>query len=176
MTCRRVTAWLDSGMPPGEAAAVLEHAAGCAECTTRVAAARELEAWLGQEPVAMGPEFTAGVMARVAATRPQPVLLPRSPVAWWVRAVADPACALALVASALLVWGFHRLPELERAIESGKRAILATLEARAPRLLDEAIWSAVVLSVGPTLILASIALYRWAVRQANAGALAAGRR
>ena len=175
-TCRRLRDWLDSGMPPDETAAALRHTAECAECAARIAAARELEAWLEGEPAATAPGFTAAVMARVAATRPQPVLLPRSPLAWWVRAIADPACALALVASALLVWGCRWLPELEGAIGAGRYAVLATLGERAPQLLDTEIWSKVVLSLAPISILASIALYRWAAQHVYTAALAAGRR
>ena len=163
MTCERFAAWLDAGMPPDGAAAALEHAAGCTECTLHVAAASELEMLLGNEPPAAPAAFTAAVMARVTATRPPTSLLPTSPLPWWVRAAADPASALALVASALLLWGIDRIPAIAGAIDSMRNAAMATLGAQAPRLLDAGIWSAVVVSLAPALIVASLELYRWSV-------------
>ena len=172
MTCRRFAAWLDSGMPSGEASEALAHEGVCPDCALCASAARELDALLRMEAPPAPSTFTAGVMSRVEAIRPRPVWLPASPLSWWVRALADPACALACVAGALLLGGIDRIPEIEGLVVSAKSAVIATLGARAPGLLDASTWSKVAVALAPALILASNALYRWSVRQVQDAGLA----
>ena len=176
MRCSDFAAWLDAGMPPEGAAAALEHATECTACTRGATAANELEALLASAPPAAPAAFTGAVMARVTLNRTRAALLPASPLPWWVRAAADPAAALALVASALLLRGLGRIPAIEGAIASMRDAFVTTLGARAPRLLDDGIWSVLVMSLAPALILASIALYRSSVLRVQAAMLAGLRR
>jgi hypothetical protein len=172
MRCGHFERWLDSGMPVEGAVEARVHAAACAGCAARESAARELEVLLAVDPPAAPSGFTATVMTRIAARRRLPLLLPANPLPWWVRAAADPACALALVSAALFVWGLDRMPVLVGAIGAWERALVASLGSRAPQLLDAGTWSAVAVSLVPTVILASLTLYRWSLRRVQAAALA----
>ena len=53
-----------------------------------------------------------------------------------------------------------------------EQTLVAGLGARAPHLLDVGTWSAVAVSLAPTMILASLALYRWSLRRVQWAVLA----
>ena len=102
MNCDEFTRWLDEGLP-GSNLRAEAHAAECARCAGELAAARELERLLADGPPAPAANLTGRVMARVAAEPRVPVMA-EDPVAWWIRAAANPACGLAALTAGLLLW------------------------------------------------------------------------
>jgi hypothetical protein len=111
MNCGAVEHWLNEGMPGRGAATARAHAARCPLCGPRLAAAERVEALLaaaarGTPPAPAG--FADRVLARIevdsarqapaggrgAATHPVP--RPAHPLAWWIRAGADPAIPIAI--------------------------------------------------------------------------------
>jgi hypothetical protein len=126
--CSEFERWLDQGRPASSDRLKREHAAGCARCSAQLSVALELDAALEEAPSAAPAALTERVMARVAAMRPHaPGQAARSQSAhgspdgfatpaleWWVRAAADPASALALALSALLLWRAETLVTLAR--------------------------------------------------------------
>jgi hypothetical protein len=131
MNCTAFEAWLDEGLPPAAEREALAHAGTCAGCAAALASARAVEAALveslGDAPSAIAADrapagFAAAVIARIAdaesvqvgasASVRAPVFLPAPVLAWWVRAAAQPAPALALALAALLLWRAHDLVAL----------------------------------------------------------------
>jgi hypothetical protein len=121
--CEQFDMWLDSGRDASLSPSANAHAAGCARC----AGALELEALLAEAPsVRAGAAFTEGVLYRVrdaerarAASR---LVLADTASPWWLRAPAEPASALALMAAALLAWRGDGLWSLALQLSSSARA------------------------------------------------------
>jgi hypothetical protein len=119
--------------------------------------------------------FADRVMARVARTaqlRPRVFaadLVPLPPVLpWWVRAAFEPACALALVLAAALLWRAPDFMFFASSLASQLTAWLAGAAAPAPpaaisprALLQPAPLNALAFGLAAPLVMATRALYRW---------------
>ncbi|MBI1797549.1 MAG: hypothetical protein HY076_06255 [Candidatus Eisenbacteria bacterium] len=121
-------------------------------------------------PVRSAPEgFADRVMARVAVTpqRRAPVVtlggFPLAPaLPWWVRAAFEPACVLATVVAAALLWRGATLASLATA---GAAQLVAWI-TRVPAVPSAAWWPPVVmmgaaLAAAPLVFMLSQLLYRW---------------
>jgi len=100
--CEQLERWLTEDGPAGEEAGHQAHAAGCARCRSRLAAAlevdRALSAALRAPPPGRAPDgFAAGVMARVRAAEQAQPLPARSGAAAPAEAQAAAAAERALV-------------------------------------------------------------------------------
>jgi hypothetical protein len=109
MTCAAFETWLDEGMPAAspEAAPALRHAKECPICAASLAAAQAIERHLEALPAESPAGLTDRVMARLGERAPRPVpatALPGFILPWWVRATAEPACAMAFLVAGLLLW------------------------------------------------------------------------
>ena len=69
MNCEDFEAWLDAGSPSSQERDALAHAATCATCGGAARAAAGIERLLRQAPEPAPQDFTANVMARIAASR-----------------------------------------------------------------------------------------------------------
>lgn len=145
MNCGAVERWLNEGMPGPGADAMRAHAAGCPLCGPRVAATERVEALLAATAREAPPAptgFADRVLARIEAEQPlrapadaapapdRKPARPAHPVAWWIRAGADPAIPLA-IAFAMVFLGVA-----QAAMLLAGRAIafpLPTLDWSAPR-------------------------------------------
>lgn len=186
MTCEDFERWLDDGMPEAGTALAQDHAAHCARCAPALAAALEVEQFLATPPAPAPAGFADRVMARVeasAAVRASLMAPPSSPAfAWWVRAAAEPAVALALGLAGLLVWKRDAFV----AAFSGLLVIAGQLVSEASAIAPAMMWTpriptlSPLVSLGlamvaaPALALGSLALYRWTERLAARPARRAG--
>lgn len=109
MNCDEFGRWLDQGFP-AVAGTARDHASLCVHCARALAATESLERMLAAPPARTAPDFTDAVMARIAAPvepAAAPFALPALPafsMPWWLRAAAEPAAALALLLSGVVVW------------------------------------------------------------------------
>jgi hypothetical protein len=166
MDCTGFTRWLDDGMPQAAAAGAQAHAASCARCAAALAAARALDAALERAVFAVPAGFTDQVMRRVALARAartpawaEPDMLP-----WWVRAAAEPATALSLGLSALVLWNYATLARYAAAAFQAlaSPAVAGFVrQVSSPRLtLDLSFFSSPFVLAG--LVLAGLPLAWWA--------------
>ena len=140
--CERLEGWLDEDRPEGRRAEQERHAAGCARCGPRLAAARALSAALRAPPEERAPAgFTEGVMALIrregraeapasrgaAATgQVEPALGGLGRPVWLALGGAWAAAGLALAA---LAWLAREPLQALAAAQAGGAPDLAGLEA-----------------------------------------------
>jgi hypothetical protein len=173
MDCERFERWLNEGAGAEAGAEGHAHAASCARCGAALAAARALDAALGQPVVVAPADFAERVMERVARARVarlfswiEPEVLP-----WWVRAAAEPATALSLVLAALVLWQY---PLLERFAVAAFQALVSPAVAAfmhqlaAPRFTpdlsafsDPFVFTGLVLAGLPFAWWVGLAVYHW---------------
>jgi hypothetical protein len=173
MDCERFERWLNEGMDAAAGAEVHAHAASCAGCGAALAAARALDAALGQPAVVAPADFAERVMERVARARAarrltwiEPEVLP-----WWVRAAAEPVTALSLALAALVLWQY---PALARFTAAAFQALASPAVATfvhqwaAPRFTldlsafsDPFVFTGLVLAGLPFAWWAGLAVYHW---------------
>jgi hypothetical protein len=118
MNCGAVERWLNEGMPGTGAATARAHAAHCPLCGPRLAAAERVEALLATAargtpaaPAGFADRVLAWVEADSARRAPagaraavaRPVARPAHPLAWWIRAGADPAIPIAIAFASVFV-------------------------------------------------------------------------
>jgi hypothetical protein len=187
--CDAFERWLDAGLPAAGAAEARAHAAACPRCAPALEAALEVERFLAEETAHAPAGFTARVMERVAAAgRAGALDFTPAPLAWWLRAGAEPATALALALAALLTWQHERLPALFAAgllrlagwITQGLAQLPSLTRPLTPLVLPYAsawvsqpvfVWG-LALALLPGVLWTSGVLYRWS---AHAAALPARR-
>jgi hypothetical protein len=183
MKCAEFDLWLDQGSPAAGQVPALAHARGCARCAAALESARALDVALAEYSIAAPPQFTARVMERVRRT-PRPVTPARArgydasapAMEWWVRAAADPATALALVAAGLLAWRSDAVQHAALALAQGLLANLhlgldrlPSVPAPAlPRLAfpfgDPNVTLALLLACAPATLWISWCLFAWTER------------
>lgn len=132
-TCRfdaeQLSAWLDGALAEAGRGAVADHLRACAVCRERVEGFRKLDAEVLDLPVpgwteAYAPKFTAGVMARVAASaapsvtistpRRAPIRRAAIPIGWLTATLSAAAALLLFVGG-----GVHPgLPERTASVSS----------------------------------------------------------
>ena len=179
-SCRAFDAWLDQGMP-GPADAARAHATTCGRCARALGAALALERALAEEAVRSPRGFTDAVMARIAlrSLAAAGMAFAPSSLAWWLRAPAQPATALALVLAAVVLAGRETIAAWAVA---GQVAMAEALAHGVPARLLEPIGAGLVfhdplvrfgvaLGLAPVVVLASLALYAWASRSLATPAL-----
>lgn len=192
MTCSEFARWLDDGLPEGTAAiAARAHAAACARCAAALAAARELDRLL-DAPVTSAPAgLTGSVMTRIAAIESMRAAHPReTPMpgsfafettqAWWVRAAAQPAAALAFTLAALVLWQRDALSLHGGALIANASGWIAqALDARvftslislpathaaSDALAKPEVMLGVAFAIAPVLAWVSASLWHWAERR-----------
>jgi hypothetical protein len=187
MNCDRFELLLDAHGPDDLPADALAHAAMCARCERALAAARSIDTLLvAPTSVAAPSGFTDRVLARIRTTAraPQaspvmiPIAKPFDPLPEWIRFVAEPATAGALVVAALIVWQAPRLLSLGRALASSLAARVASASTIDPGLWPEAMRAAfasdavrlALVVAGCSLTpLVAFSLYRWTERLAAGG-------
>ena len=193
--CARFARWLDDGMPaagPGPAlragtpgagtpAAHEAHAAGCARCAAALAEARALDRALERAPAAAPAGFADRVMERVARARRSPAATWIEPDAlpWWVRALAEPAAALATTLAALVLWQYPLLARLATSawdLLSGPAVAGLLRVPDAPAglpglalLADPYVLAGLALAGLPAAWWAGMAVYRWSGEAAAPG-------
>jgi hypothetical protein len=193
MTCGSFERWLDQGMPQPITEGMREHARSCQRCARKYASATELHLALdtafgrsGESPSAFissfppitlrEDQFTERVMSRIegvekarSSVATMPLLVP---VAWWIRAAAEPASALAMVVAGLLAW------QRDALLSAGRVAVSRVSEIAVTRLdswsvppwIDPAAVSGLEVQIGlaaaflPLLFMACNALFRWSER------------
>jgi hypothetical protein len=158
MNCTLFEDWLNRGMPgaparPAEAAML--HALTCPACSAARAAALEMEAALRAEPPPAPAGLLDKIMGGVAAApgRTLPVL--DDPLAWWVRAILQPAATGALVLAAVLTWALTHLSSWD--LIARFAALRQTLMPGPGGLLWRTAWLVILL---PGVIWLSWLLYR----------------
>jgi hypothetical protein len=173
MDCERFERWLDEGLGETAGAEGRAHAASCARCGAALAAARALDAALGQPAVVAPADFAERVMERVARARAarlfawiEPEVLP-----WWVRAAAEPATALSLVLAALVLWQYPLLARFAAAAFQALASPAVTMfmqQLAAPRFAfdlsafsDPFVFAGLVLAGLPFAWWAGLAVYHW---------------
>ncbi len=187
MTCAEYERWLDDGMPNGVVSLPAQaHVAGCLRCAASHAAALELDCLLAA-PVVFAPgRLTDSVMARVAAiesvraAHAGQAVVPGALVwgegqAWWVRAAAQPAAALAFSLAALVLWKgdairLHGSAWIANASGMMAHALTSGFGMPAITGIPEAFARPEVMlgfafAIAPVLALVSAALWNWAERR-----------
>ncbi|NOT34286.1 MAG: hypothetical protein HOP12_08975 [Candidatus Eisenbacteria bacterium] len=115
MNCEGFERELDSLGAAALSTAARDHALACTHCAPRLRATFELEALLDDGPAAGAPHrFTDQVMARVVLERDDRAVALGAALAteWsdarplWVRVCAEPAVALSVVLTGVLVWAW----------------------------------------------------------------------
>ena len=173
--CREFDAWLDTGIPTlGEnAGAEMEvqyrHAQACSRCLPMLKAALAVEVALdavaGTPPVAPR-GFTDAVMARIAATR-API---SAGLDWRLRALAQPATALAFTLAAVVFVGRDSIASWAVAAQVAvghavtQAAALLPGGVLLPGFDDPWTRLGLLLAVTPLVLLPSLALYRWSAQ------------
>ena len=187
MNCGAVERWLNEGMPGTGAATARAHAAHCPLCGPRLAAAERVEALLAtaargtpaapagfadrvlarvESDSARRASAPAGVRAAAAHTVPHPA----HPLAWWIRAGADPAIPIAIAFASVFV-GFA-----QAAGALARRPIASPLPALDWSAVSGALGdspfaqTAVTLSVLGLVLLGSYALFQAVQRSVRASA------
>ena len=173
MDCERFERWLNEGAGVEEGAGGPAHAASCARCGAALAAARALDAALERSARVAPAEFTARVMARVARARQARLLAWIEPevLPWWVRAAAEPATALSLALTALVLWQYPALARFTvAAFQALASPAVATFmqQLAAPRFTfdlsafsDPFVFAGLVLAGLPFAWWAGLAVYHW---------------
>jgi len=186
MNCDRFEQLLDANGPDALAPDALAHAAVCARCERALVAARSIDTLLALPTSAVAPAgFTDRVLSRIRTTaraQASPVMIPTAkpfdPLPEWIRFVAEPATAGALVVAALIVWQAPRLLSLGRALASALAARAASESTIDPGLWPEAMRAAfasdavrlALVVAGCSLApLVAFSLYRWTERLAAGG-------
>jgi hypothetical protein len=168
MNCGDLQRWLDEGAPAASADAAQAHALVCAACERALRVAIEIEGLLEAGPPPAPAGFSARVMERVQEA-PRLALLAQVPaLPWWLRAAAEPACALALVTAGLLTWHMDLLWWLAQAAAGWMRWVVP----RAPsgNILGQwlpgasGLAGALAVALLPIAAVASWAIYRWMER------------
>ncbi len=187
MTCAEYERWLDDGMPEGDvSSAARAHAAACAACAAAFAAAQEIDLLLAAPPAPAPERLTDSVMARVQAIeavraeQSRAAIVPGTFVfgseqAWWVRAAAQPAAALALMLAALVLWQRDTLETYARALISNASGTLAvaftnglgleTMPGLPEAFAKPEVMLGLAIAISPVLAWASAALWSWAERR-----------
>ncbi|HEY3215147.1 MAG TPA: hypothetical protein VGK93_01505 [Candidatus Eisenbacteria bacterium] len=120
MSCAKLEAWLNEGMPQAGGAEARNHAARCPRCAAALEAAEQLEAMLLIGPGPAPADFTERVMARLGESLDRARALPvRALLPWWIRAAAEPAAVLAMLVGALVAWRWEALWSLTAATAAG---------------------------------------------------------
>jgi anti-sigma factor RsiW len=167
MTCHDLERWLDDGSPEADRPEALAHARTCPRCAAVLRTAEEIEGLLAAAPAAPG-GFADRVMMRVEATAqisPRAFrieLLPPT-IPWWVRVTLEPACILALILVAMLLWRGNALVALASTAATQVGLWLTAMEANAPSgpWSQPVVLTCVLLGAAPLALLASQQLYRW---------------
>ena len=182
--CAGFERWLDEGNDTAAAA----HAAACPACSPRWVAERAVSAlWAGAAPAPRA-DFVERVLARVAVT-PQEVppvvtakasaalrplaaieaAMVREALPWWIRAAAQPACALALALAAVVAAFFPQLlgvardfPQWSAGAVSVLTGAIAPWLGRADSIVgrDPVAGAGVALALVPLVLVVSTALFR----------------
>jgi len=185
MNCERFEQLLDAEGPAGLTAAAREHADACPRCARALTAARSIEALLDAPVAVRAPSgFTDHVLARIRIeARPQPAAAaPRAfagfdPMPAWVRFIAEPAIAGALVIAALIVWQAPQLMTMARtwasALGSAAAQDAATGSMQWATALQAAFRDplslALMVAGGSLAPLAALLLFRWSERMTTGG-------
>jgi hypothetical protein len=186
MNCERFEQQLDAEGPAGLTAAAQAHADACPRCARALAAARSVEAMLDVPVVTRAPSgFTDRVLARIR-TEAHPKAAPAAPRAFsgfdpmptWIRFIAEPATAGALVIAALIVWQAPQLLTLARAWTSALASAAAQDAAAGPTQWATALQAAfhdpvrlaLVMAGGSLAPLVALYLFRWTERLTTGGA------
>lgn len=176
MTCAEFDRRLDDAGIAALDREALDHATQCARCAAALAAAREIEGALAAFSAAAPAGFTERVMKRVSgSTRRARVWSVPFELDWWVRAAADPAAALAVAVTGLLVWRGDAALKLASALVSeGFAGMVAwlgrwpSIPAPSARMMTQfsnpLVVTALALAVAPAMIWASWRLFTWAER------------
>lgn len=178
---------LDAHGPDDLPADAVAHAATCARCARALAAARSIESLLIAPTAVPAPSgFTDRVLARI---RTAPVTAPAivsarvpalfDPLPQWIRCIAEPATAGALVIASLVVWQAPRLLAMARVLGSAVAARAAgesvTVDpslwpsAMSTALGNDAVRLALVVTGSSLAPLVAFLLYRWSERLAAGG-------
>jgi hypothetical protein len=181
MNCEAFERWLDDGRPEAGEPAMHAHAATCARCGAALAAMLELEHALEISATPAPAHFTDRVMSRIGEQRARAAERAVEPaLAWWVRAAADPAGALALVAAALLLWRGEALWRGGLALAASMAQVLAAAGRATPALPAPFhapyVWLAFALALVPLALWGAFQLYTWVERACAPRIEAAARR
>jgi len=185
MNCERFEQLLDAEGPAGLTAAAQAHADTCPRCARALAAARSIEAMLEAPAGTRAPSgFTDRVLARIR-TEAHPKTAPAAPRAFagfdpmpeWIRFIAEPAIAGALVIAALIVWQAPQLMTLARAWTSAIASAAAQDAATSPTQWATALQAAfhdpvrlaLVMAGGSLAPIAALFLFRWTERLTTGG-------
>ena len=186
MNCERFERLLDANGPGDLPADAFAHSNACARCSRALAAARSIDvAFVDSSAVRAPAGFTERVLARVrmqAAPIPMRaiprVAAPFDPLPAWIRFIAEPTSAGALVVAAMVVWQAPRLLELGRAIASTLAARAAGDAVTVPGLwlsmtqvatTNDAVRLALVVTGCSLAPLVAFSLYRWSERLTTGG-------
>ncbi len=186
MNCRTFEAWLDEGMPATGGGEAARHAGACANCAAALEAARAIEGLLAIGAARAPAGFSDRVMARVAApARALGGAIPEAAFAtpalseaafatpalpWWVRAAAEPACALALALAGLLIWAGDALLASARAVATALGSAIAgallEMSAGSTLLASETLRLGLAIAALPGVLWFAYVGFRWAERLA----------
>jgi hypothetical protein len=173
MSCAGIERWLNQGGSGADLDPALRaHAALCPRCAQALAAAAALDDLLAAAPASPA-GLTAGVMARVAHAESAARVAPAAPEApalpWWAEAAAEPACALALIAAALLAWQAgsweHGAPAVIAQMQAWATGLQAVLAARLSGVVSPQLLAAQSLALLPAILLLVPTLYGAAERR-----------
>lgn len=186
MSCAEYERWLDEGMPDGGLSpAARIHAATCPGCASALAAALEVDQLLAAPASSAPAHLTDSVMARVLAiesvrAEQSAAVVPRSFVfgaaqAWWVRAAAQPAAALAFSLAALVLWQRDTLTAHGSALIANASGIVAraitngggftSLPGMPEAFAKPEVMLGLAIAIGPVLAWGSLSLWSWAERR-----------
>ena len=185
MNCERFEQLLDAEGPAGLAADARAHADACPRCARALVAVRSIDAMLDAPAATRAPSgFTDRVLARIR-TEARPKAAPVAPRAWtgfdampeWIRFMAEPAVAGALVIAALIVWQAPQLMTLARAWGSALASAAAQDATTGPMQWATALQAAfrdpvrlaLVMAGGSLAPLAAMLLFRWTERLTTGG-------
>lgn len=187
MSCAEYERWLDEGMPDGGLSpAARIHAATCPGCASALAAALEIDQLLAAPASSAPAHLTDSVMARVLAIESMRAEQSRAAVvagafelgaaqAWWVRAAAQPAAALAFSLAALVLWQRDTLTTHGSALIANASGIVARAITNGGGFMSvpgvpEAfakpeVMLGLAIAIGPVLAWGSLSLWSWAERR-----------
>src|SRR5205814_3319291 len=168
MTCDAFERWLEDDRPEADRADALLHTRECRRCAAALRAVEAIESTLAAPPAAPG-GFADRVMVRVAVTpqrRPFVPALDAFPLApalpWWVRAAFEPACVLATVVVAVLLWQGTVLSALVAALAQQLVAWLSVSPAlTVPMWVQPMTLAGAGLAAAPLVFMLSQQLYHW---------------
>jgi hypothetical protein len=183
MRCGELDRWLDDGMPESGGPAAHAHATSCARCAAAMRAALEIDSLLAAAAAVPAPAgFSGRVMARVASANEAyahaPLLAP-SPVAWWIRAAAEPTSALAMLLAGLMLWKGEAIISITTGLTLRLAHALTAAPVRMPTMAAPFhrpdVVLGMLLAAAPTLAWAAWVLYHWTERMVLAPAARIGR-